>query len=377
MLIQRYLFRELLKPAVYVTLALSALALLTQILTMVDLMVTEKQQLATFLKLLGLSIPGLVPFVVPVSAFVSTLMATNRLHSDQEIVVCYAAGLDTRQVMGPTLRLAAGAALVVLVLNLWIAPICAREIRNEMFRIRTDLASNLIDPGQFTDSGRGLTVYAQRRAPSGMFQNIFIYQQKPDGETSTISAKQGRIETVSGAPRFVLIDGSDEELSHKGVLNFLQFREYVLDLRPYMPADAKVDYRPSDLFMHELLFPDPAKAVRPQLKRKMIAEAHSRIASPLYLITMALLALYAVLGGQFSRFGYGRRIMIAAGVALAVRLMGVVAQAASDNNIWLNVVQYVLPVAPSLYLLQRLVRGGWAKAERETPALAPLSPMGA
>lgn len=372
MLIEKYLFRELLKPAAYVTAALGALALLTQILTMVDLVVTEKQQAITFLRLLALSIPGLVPFVAPVSAFVSTLIASNRLHNDQEIVVCYAAGMDVRQVMGPTLRLVSGAALAVLVINLWISPLCTRQIRNEMFRIRTDLASTLIDTGQFTDSGHGLTVYAQSRLRNGEFQNVFVYQEKPGGETSTINAKQGRIEHVNGGPQFVLFDGAYEELSHRGVLNYLQFKQYPLDLRPYMPTNTQVEYRPSDLFMHELLFPDPLKPPAKKIKRKMIAEANSRLASPFYLLTMALLGVYAVLGGQFSRFGYGRRIMIAAGAALAIRLMGVVAQAASDNNVWFNVLQYALPIVPVVFLLRRLIYGTWSRSKTEAAALAPI-----
>ena len=68
------------------------------------------------------------------------------------------------------------------------------------------------------------------------------------------------------------------------------------------------------------------------------------IATPLLNIAMAMLAIFAVLGGDFSRRGYARRIAIASGVALIVRIaaFGATSSAAKDPD--LNVVQYLLPI---------------------------------
>ena len=59
---------------------------------------------------------------------------------------------------------------------------------------------------------------------------------------------------------------------------------------------------------------------------------------------MAMVAIFAVLGGDFSRRGYARRIAIASGAALVVRLIGFWATAAAGKDPSLNVVQYGLPI---------------------------------
>ena len=59
---------------------------------------------------------------------------------------------------------------------------------------------------------------------------------------------------------------------------------------------------------------------------------------------MAMLAIFAVLGGDFSRRGYAQRIAIASGVALVVRLLAFSATSAAAKDPELNIVQYALPV---------------------------------
>jgi lipopolysaccharide export system permease protein len=57
-----------------------------------------------------------------------------------------------------------------------------------------------------------------------------------------------------------------------------------------------------------------------------------------------MIALAGVLVGEFSRRGYGRRIMWASIIALLVRLIALAVQAAAVENPELNPIQYALPV---------------------------------
>ena len=62
------------------------------------------------------------------------------------------------------------------------------------------------------------------------------------------------------------------------------------------------------------------------------AEAHGRLSAPLLNIALALVALVGVLMGDFSRRGYGRRIMWAAIIALVIRLASLMAQATAADE---------------------------------------------
>jgi lipopolysaccharide export system permease protein len=57
-----------------------------------------------------------------------------------------------------------------------------------------------------------------------------------------------------------------------------------------------------------------------------------------------MLALAAVIGGQFSRLGYARRIIYAAAIAGAARVIAFGAQSAAGDTPALNVLQYLIPV---------------------------------
>ena len=150
--------------------------------------------------------------------------------------------------------------------------------------------------------------------------------------------------------------GSNQELSSEGVLNFLKFDEYIFNLAPFMNTYELVHYKISDRYMHELLHPDLQQEWEQRNRVKMIAEFHSRLSSPLYNLAFMAMALNAVIGGAFSRLGYGRRIAMIAGVVAFVRILGFAVQAACDDNAALNVVQYAVPLIATWWALAQVFR---------------------
>ena len=86
-LIDRYLLRQMLGPTLLATGALTAVALLSQSLAGLDLIVNQRQSAAVFLKITLLYMPQLLNMVLPVAVFVAALVGFNRLHTEQEIVV--------------------------------------------------------------------------------------------------------------------------------------------------------------------------------------------------------------------------------------------------------------------------------------------------
>ena len=79
-------------------------------------------------------------------------------------------------------------------------------------------------------------------------------------------------------------------------------------------------------------------------EEKFLAEAHARLTTPLISLAMALLAILAVLGGNFNRRGYGRRIAITSSAALGLIIVQLAVQSASVSDRSLNVVQWLLPI---------------------------------
>jgi len=370
-LIEGYLFRQILAPTLAAALALGGIAILSQSLSSLDLLIDQRQSLFVFGRVVLLSLPQLLALVLPVAVFVAGLMAMNRLHIEQELVVCFAAGMSRWKVIAPAMKLATVAALLTLVVNVWVQPWCAREMRQELFRIRTDLAAALVKPGEFTQPADGLTFYVQQVESGGLLRNVFIYQETPGGGSTTYTARQGVLTKRDDRPVLVLRKGSSEGFNSAGVLNYLAFDEYTVDLGSYIKAPDQLHYKTADRFLHELAFPDLNQVWEQRNRKSMLAEAHYRLSSPLYSITFMALALSAVLGGSFSRLGYGGRVARAALAAMLVRILGFGVQAACADVPVLNVLQYALPIAVTALALRSVFRSGRSDRPRFRPYQQP------
>jgi lipopolysaccharide export system permease protein len=135
-LIDRYLLRQLVGPVLLAATALTSVALLSQSLAGLDLIVNQRQSALVFLKVTLLYMPQLINLILPIAVFVAALIALNRLHTEQEIVVCFAGGMSRWRVISPAMRLAATVALLALILNVFVQPAAFRELRAELFNVR-------------------------------------------------------------------------------------------------------------------------------------------------------------------------------------------------------------------------------------------------
>jgi lipopolysaccharide export system permease protein len=281
------------------------------------------------------------------------------------------------RVISPAIRLSASMAVLSLVITLWVQPLCYRALRDTLFAVRTDLLTTMIRPGQFTHPAAGVTVYAQSINEDGTIRNLFIDRRLGSGRDTTITAREGRLRRDGAAPMLILRHGANQELSQTGTLNYLAFDKYVLDMRPLVATAPVVRYKLSDRYLHELFYPDLRQTWERANVGPMLAEAHSRLAAPLYNIAFMFLALTAVIGGAFSRLGYIPRIAAVAAVALLTRTLGFAAQAASGATPVLNGLQYAVPLGVTLVCAGILLRPGARtpapRSARPAPGDTPLA----
>jgi lipopolysaccharide export system permease protein len=374
-ILDRYIFRQLIVPVLGAVAALTAIALLSQSLSQFDLVVERGQSAWTFIRVTLLSLPQLAGLIFPIAIFVGSLIALTRLQSEHEITAVRASGESLMRLASPMIRIGVWFALISLASNLFLQPLTARAMREEMFRIRNDLISTLVKEGAFSTSSSGLTIYVQRVDQNGLLRQIFIRTPDPSGKDRTYVAREGRIRNVEGANILIMRDGSTQQLADNGVVNHTTFDETSFDVSPYFASDDFLQYKEGDRYMHELFFPNMALDWEKGSWRKLQAAGHSRLAGPLYNLTFMLLAIVAVLGGQFSRGGYTRRIAAAAGIAAVVRILGIAAETASTGNEIFNVLQYAVPLVPALICLRMIHKRDSKRSLKASRTLSSLEPL--
>ena len=360
-LLQRYLFSQAFWPTVLTLAALALLALLTQSLQTLDLIVENRQSALTFLKITGLALPQLIGIILPLAVFMAALYALNRMTGDSELIVAKATGVSPWQIGSPIVRLGVVAMIVHLVITLAVQPLSFRQMRAEVLKVRTDLASQLVQAGDFVTPARDLTLYAREITADGQLLDVIIRDARDPEDTILHTAKTGEVQrTVAGAA-LLLREGGVQQMLPDGTLDLVEFEDYRLDLSDAFNFDTQLRYKASDLFLHELLRPDPRNFVYGAQKAEFAAEGHSRLAAPLYNVALVILALCFMIRGEHLRLGYGRRIVVCAVTGFVLRLTGFAATSAAEGDITLNWLQYAIPgaviVLGTLYLMQRRKTG--------------------
>lgn len=363
-MIQGYVLRQALWPLIASVGALGFLALLTQSVSTLDLIIDQRQSLFTYLQITLLAMPQLVALILPLALFVAVLYSINRMQNDSELVVCASAGMSKLTIASPLIKLSLAALIANLAINIWVQPASFREMRERLYEVRGDLAARLVRPGQFRSPTNDLTIYARDVERSGQLIDILIEDSSAPGKTITYMAKTGVFVEVRGEPTLVMHDGSIQSLEDNHSLSFLRFDSYQFQLDHVIEGRGDLFYKLSDRYLHELFFPAPNDFWAWRHRAEMQAEGHYRLSGPLYNIAFTLIALAAILGGEFSRTGYARRITSAAGVALFVRLLGFAVQSACADNAALNPLQYVVPIAALVYGARALFG---ATSKRRTP----------
>lgn len=111
-----------------------------------------------------------------------------------------------------------------------------------------------------------------------------------------------------------------------------------------MQERGELNLKSSDRFLHELFFIDTTNYIEVANEEAFLAEGHARLTTPLLNIAMALIAVLAVVGGDFSRRGYSRRIAWATTGALGLVIVQISIQSAAADDKLLNLAQWGLPL---------------------------------
>ncbi len=341
---QRYLFRNVLRTLIAIVGGLALIALLTQGLSQIeDTIVQNRQSMLTFLWVSILATPRIIALLMPIALFIAAAAALNVAHRENEVVVAQASGMSNWQVASPVLRLAALAAILHLGLNLWVQPTASRELRETMTAAATDLASSLVREGMFMTHQDGLTTFAGAVDGPQITFLVANDARNPRAEATYI-AKTAFLSEIEGKPALVLNNGQRQTVKPNGAIESLTFQQSPLELGAFVNDQKAIILEESDRYLPELFYPDMTNHYDNRNADMLLAEGHARLAAPFLNLAMAMLAILAVLGGDFSRRGYALRIAMASGAALMLLLAAFAATSAAGDDPDLNIVQYALPL---------------------------------
>jgi lipopolysaccharide export system permease protein len=351
-LFSRYVFRQVANAFVIILVTLTTIVWLATALKQLDLIVSQGQGFVLFLKMTFLTLPSLMALIAPNAMLMASLYTLDRMNGDSELIVMTAAGAPVWRIGAPFVLLASMVCVVILICNLWVMPASMRALRALITQVRTDVISQVLQPGRFSSTEPGLTFHIRDRSPTGDLLGLLVHDERDDKQPMSYLADRGRIISNDDGAYLVMFDGHVHRYEAKSPdqgVQIVAFDQYVLNISELNAKDTgSKELRPRERYLGELLNPDPkllkAKGAVGQLR----TELHDRFSTPFYPLLFAFLAV-AILGhARTTRESRWAQILIAAGIAVGLRVSGLTASNLVTLSAGATPLVYLIPIAAIL-----------------------------
>jgi len=347
-LFSRYVFRQVANAFVIILVTLTTIVWLATALKQLDLIISQGQGFVLFLKMTFLSLPGLMALIAPNAMLMASLYTLDRMNGDSELIVMTAAGAPVWRIGAPFVVLASMVCLVILICNLWVMPASMRALRTLITQVRTDVISQVLQPGRFSSTEPGLTFHIRDRSPTGDLLGLLVHDERDDKLVMSYLAERGRIISNDDGAYLVMFDGHVHRYEvkdpSKGV-QIVAFDQYVLNISDFSAKDtSSKELRPRERYLSELLNPDPNLLKNKGASGQLRTELHDRFSTPFYPLLFAFLAV-AVLGhARTTRESRWAQILVAAGIAVGLRVSGLTASNLVTLSAGATPLVYVIPI---------------------------------
>lgn len=344
--IGRYIFRATMGAFLVVLVSLTAIIWLTQALRDFDLMTSQGQTVLVFVGITGLIIPLLILVLAPIALVLAVAHVLHKLGTDSEIIVMNGAGMRPWHLFRPILLASLLVSLLVAVIGAYFAPEGLRMLRRWLIEVRTDLVSNIVQPGRFVAIERGLAFHIQERRPKGLLVGLLLDDRRDDKERVTVLAERGQILRNERGNFLILENGSIQRHDSKQRdPNIVLFDRYAFDLSQFSGATGVIRYSVRERYLWQLMWPDREDAQFVDHPGQYRAEFHDRLLAPIYPIAFTVIA-FAFLGAP--RTTRQSRTWSMLGVIFwvsLVRMVGFASTALGVNLPWLLLLPYVAVTA--------------------------------
>ena len=320
----RYVFRQTGGAVLVILATLIVIIWVSVALKDIKLMTNDGQTLGVFLYMTVLAMPQIIGIVMPIALLIACIHVLNKLSGDSEIIVMAASGAGRWKFAWPLLLLGVISMFLVLANNAWLQPTAQRELRSYIIKVRTDLISQVLQPGRFTTPIKNLTFHIRARGDNGDILGFIMHDARNKDQIMSYMANRSRLIKKDENAYMIMYDGHiHRRAAGKPNVQIIAFDQYIFDLSRFESGKgSKVHYKTYESYIDELISPPPDNVYFKIRPGTFWAELHDRISNPLYPILFVLTTI-AMLGfPRTTRENRMKNILVAIGFAAGARLAG-------------------------------------------------------
>ncbi len=284
MIVQRYLFREVLQAFAAVLAVLLLIYVSNRLVRYLGQAASGYISGDLIAELMLLKLVQNLTILLPLALYLAVLLAMGRMYRDSEVIAMSAAGVGVPRLAHGLAWFAGGFALVTAALSLYVSPKAA-ELQHLLFeQAKGEARVAGVQPGRFREFGDGeRVVYVERIEPDGAgMRNVFVQVRSSSGRQDLLVAERA-FPSVQGpeGDRFMVLENGRRYTGAPGDLDFVitRFERHAVRLEQAAPPGyRKLEATPTT----ELLRDGGARNA---------AELQWRLSQPVSVILLVLMAV--------------------------------------------------------------------------------------
>ena len=343
----RYVLRQAFSAMVLIMLSLTGVVWIALALRQLKLVTSKGQDTVTLIQLTTLALPGLMALIAPVALMIAAIHVVNRLNSDSELIILSASGASIWTLTRPLLLLALAVSILLSLSNHYVMPWSLRLLREKIIEMRSDLLTQVLQPGKFSSPETNVVIHIRDRRFDGTLEGILMRDTRQPKELITYLAERGNIvKQATGSSFLVMSDGHilrSRDINEPPEL--LTFSSYGIDLERFEGKLQRSTWRPRERYYDELVNPDKTEPDYAQKIGHYRAELHERLSSPLYPFVFVVIIVAYLGQAQSTRQNRIQATALGFFTAASFRIAGM----ATNNLVVFNetavIFMYLIPLS--------------------------------
>ena len=356
-ILDAYVFKRCFVRAVGLSVVLSMMLLIVQLLGMLDFLVVARNVATTTAIWCLLILPAMLVVMAPLAILVSIFQVYGELRQDHELAIIIATGRSPLRTAAPALAMAALFACLCLVMSIVVEPMANRLAAELQTRILGDMVQQAVQVGGFRRLAADVQVRVGENGPRGALRDVLIVDTQTPHTQKIYAARTGRIDSLNGKPVLVLGEGWLLARGEAGELpTQIEFQNYNLMLsdlgiKNATPVFGLKHKSTGELFAECIVtcnLPNDATMI----------EINRRLTDWLQVLAFATIALAFAVNPAPARSAHNIRFAIGLALALLIRGLGFFALSQSGGNITMTLAVYAVPFGATVIGIMSLSMDG-------------------
>lgn len=302
-LIEKYIIKQIFNSSILLIILIISIFALSKSVQLIELSLNRGLPFFYFFKLITLTLPSIIPIILPIILCLSILFTYTRMKNDSEIIILESFGTSKIYLIKPVIIIGFILGMLSFLFTMYLSPYSTKEFKSLLYLIKNNYSTSLLEEGTFNTIGKDYTIFVKERTSSGKLKNVFIHDSRNKSKPTTLIAEKGSLIDSAGTTKILLENGTQQFFSNEDQkLSVLYFKKYLINLSDNNENSMTKNWKsPSERNFYQLRNPNLKNADDRNNLQAFKAEITQRLCLPINIITFGFMVASFVLTRKFNR----------------------------------------------------------------------------